>query len=176
MEKRISAKIDNYQVTFKEAQRAWLATNDCTVINKHGEDKTGDFLRYMYDYAQLVLSPDDFRRRKRVTNTIPICDRCIAKRASGDQCTRRKKDGQSFCGTHSKGAPHGVVDKTDTDGDELVKIDIWVEEIHGIQYYLDNSGNVYDPKDIIQSDPNPRILAKWTKDNDGNYHIPSYNI
>ena len=176
MEKRILGKVDNYQRKFKDDIRQWLLNNDISFESNEQDNKMSSFLRYLYDYERLELTKEDFRRRKRVTNAIPLCDRCVAKRASGDQCTRRKKAGHNYCGTHIKGAPHGMVENTDSASNCLQKVDIWVEEIKGIQYYLDKVGNVYDPKDIIESNPTPNILAKWTRDQDGTYHIPAFKI
>lgn len=176
MEKRISNKFDNHQRLFKDALHEWLKKNNCSIVENSENDKTGDFLRFVYDYPRLVLTDTDFKKRKRVTNIIPLCERCIAKRASGDQCTRRRKDGLTFCGTHAKGSPHGIVECNATHVNNSVKIDIWVEEIKGIQYYLDNNGNVYCPKDIIESNTSPKIIANWEKDNLGVYHIPSLGI
>ena len=53
----------------------------------------------------------DFVKRKRVKNTIPTENRCSAKRACGQQCTRRKKGESCFCGTHIKGIPHGEINQ-----------------------------------------------------------------
>ena len=40
---------------------------------------------------------------------VPSSERCMAKRANGEQCTRRKKQDSCYCGTHTKGTPHGTV-------------------------------------------------------------------
>jgi len=175
MEKRISQKVNNHQRKFKDDIREWIVKNNIEFQTKDKSMNVSAFLRFLYDYEQLELTKEDFKRRKRITNIIPISERCIAKRASGDQCTRRKKNGHCYCGTHIKGSPHGIVETTDSNSNCLTKIDIWVEEIKGIQFYLDNAGNVYDPKDIIESNPSPKILAKWSKDKDG-YHIPEFKI
>ena len=42
---------------------------------------------------------------------MPYFDRCVGKKASGEQCTRRKKDNYDLCGTHIKGTPHKRVGK-----------------------------------------------------------------
>ena len=132
MERRIINKVDNHQRCFKDALREWMTNNEMKVVTNTNIDATGDFMRYLYDYTKLELTSDDFKRRKRVTNTIPLSERCIAKRACGDQCTRRKKEGHTYCGTHIKGAPHGIVEKNEVNTLKKVKIDIHVEEIKGI--------------------------------------------
>ena len=49
-------------------------------------------------------------RRRKVWKIIPPDERCCGLRANGQQCTRRKKEGQDkYCGTHIKGTPHGTI-------------------------------------------------------------------
>ena len=77
-------------------------------------------------------------KRKRVKNIVPYCDRCKARRANTEQCSRRKKEDEEFCGTHIKGIPHGRIENNDEDsGPKKKKIQVWVEEIKGITYYID---------------------------------------
>jgi hypothetical protein len=55
-----------------------------------------------------------------------------------------------------------------------VKVDIWAQDIKGIIYYVDKSGNVYDTEDIMKIDKHPkRVIAKYVQDGAGNYSIPS---
>ena len=72
----------------------------------------------------------------------------VPKEASGEQCTRRKKDGCQYCGTHSKGTPHGIVNENEPTN-TTTKIEVSAIDIKGIVYYLDNKENVYDTEDII---------------------------
>jgi len=176
MEKRLTSKIEDYQRVFKDNVREWLSSQCVQVTSKTGDDITGEFLRYLYDYKKLELVSDDFQRRKRVTNAIPLDCRCIAKRANGDQCTRRRKDGKTYCGTHEKGTPHGIVETDESNALATHKVNIWAQDIRGIHYYLDKSNNVYDPSQVIRGDVNPAVIARWSKDSDGQYHIPEYGI
>ena len=76
-----------------------------------------------------------------------------------------------YCGTHSKGTPHGII----TDKEPIItttKIEVSAIDIKGIVYYLDNKGNVYDTEDVISNIKNPRIIAKYIKNGD-DYSIPS---
>jgi hypothetical protein len=41
--------------------------------------------------------------------------------------------------------------------------EIWVEEIQGILYYLDQEKNVYKTEDVEKKMVNPVIIATWTK-------------
>jgi len=115
---------------------------------------------------------EDFLKRKRVKNNVPHCDRCLALRANNEQCSRRKKDDNDYCGTHMKGVPYGVVSGVSSNVSELRKIEVWAQDIKGIIYFIDKTGNVYDPQHVHQNLKNPNIIAKWEKDSQGNYSIP----
>jgi hypothetical protein len=131
---------------------------------------------FVYNYEKLRLGKEDFMERKRVKSVVPIYERCCAKRANGEQCTRRKKDGETYCGTHIKGTPHSIVDEVEceTPTAKNVKVDIWAQDIKGIIYYIDKAGNVYDTEDIMKIDKYPkRIIAKYHQDEAGKYSIPS---
>ena len=107
MNKKINAKITQYIIDFKNNVRDRVLE-----IDEAGDSKKpiSDFIAYLYEYPRLVLTDEDFSKRKREKNTIPILNRCNAKRSCGNQCTRKRKDGFEFCGTHYKGAPHGFVE------------------------------------------------------------------
>jgi hypothetical protein len=132
-------------------------------------------LQHIYDYDRLTLAKEDFMKRKRVKNIVPFCDRCSAKRANGEQCTRRKKEEDEYCGTHMKGTPHGVVDLQDDNKQTTQKIEVWAQDIQGIVYYIDKSMNVYQAEDIISNKSNPKIIAKYVKNGD-TYTIPEFGI
>ncbi len=108
-------------------------------------------------YEPTLLDRADFVKRNRHKNTVPIEERCIAKSAKHDQCTRRRKAGHTCCGTHSKGVPHGLISVTKTEQKELT-----VQEIDGILYYLDES-NVYKTEEVEQKKIDPAIIATWSK-------------
>ena len=101
---------------------------------------------------------------------VPVYERCCAKRASGEQCTRRKKDECQYCGTHSKGTPHGMMSDKEPVSTTR-KVDVNAIDVKGIVYYLDNVGNVYDTEDVISNNNNPRVIAKYIKIGE-EYSIP----
>ena len=162
MEARLINKINNHNLEFKNNIKSWL--NENKVINKKNKNITSDFLKFIFNYEKLILDKNDFKKRKRVKNAIPNCERCNAKRANGEQCTRRKKKNEQFCGTHMKGIPHGIKEDVITNN-EFTNIEIWSEDIQGILYYIDKFNNVYDPNDILTDSKNPEIIAKWEKNN-----------
>ncbi len=171
MEKRINKKVDNYISNFKESIKNQLISE-----NFEDKNKVNDFLSFIYDFERLSLSKEDFVKRKRVKNTVPTINRCSAKRADGDQCTRRRKKDCEFCGTHSKGTPHGLVTENENAGAINEKMDVVAYEIKGIVYYIDKYNNVYNTEDILQGIENPRIIAKSKLDMNGNMCIPEFGL
>ena len=171
MEKRINKKLENYITDFKNNLREKI---DSTLFVDIEKDKN-NILQYIYDYERLNISKEDFSKRKRVKNTVPLFDRCCAKRASNEQCTRKKKTGFEYCGTHIKGTPHGIVLQNDENIQTTNKIEVWAQEIQGIIYFIDDNENVYRTEDIASNICNPKIIAKYVKVADI-YTIPEFNI
>jgi len=163
MERRISKKVNDYIHNFKNEIAEKIKTMDST--------DSSEIMNYVYEYKNFELTKEDFMKRKRVKNMVPVYERCCAKRANGQQCTRRKKDDSQYCGTHSKGTPHGIMNENETVSN-VTKVEVSAIDIKGIVYYLDNEGNVYDTEDIIANKKNPRIIAKYEKNGEV-YSIPS---
>jgi hypothetical protein len=169
MEKRLNTKIEEYITKFKDEIR-----NKMIALNMEDKSKGSDLLQYIYDYDRLCLQKDDFVKRKRVKNSIPNSNRCIAKRANGEQCTRRRKTDCEFCGTHSKGTPHGVI-QSNSSTNVTHKVELFATEIRGIVYYLDSMNNVYKTEDVLDARENPRVVAKYVKIGD-TYTIPELGV
>jgi len=171
MERRINKKLENYITDFKENIK-----QKASEIGLETEPKLSALVQYIYDYERLSLSKEDFMKRKRIKSIVKLSDRCCAKRANGEQCTRRRKDDSSeYCGTHLKGTPHGICDFKEDVKTQGQKIQIFTQEIKGIIYYIDNNYNVYQTEDIIQNKVNPKVIAKYAVNNDI-YSIPEFNI
>jgi hypothetical protein len=170
MEKRLNKKVESYITSFKDSIR-----EKATQLGLSNDIKSTQLLQYIYDYDRLSFGKEDFQKRKRVKNFVPIYDRCCSKRATGEQCTRRRKDDSVYCGTHMKGTPHGIMENSQEPNATTQKIEVWAQDIQGIVYYIDNFNNVYDTADIIKNQINPKIIAKYTK-NGENFVIPELNI
>jgi hypothetical protein len=175
MESRIQTKIDVHLRAFKLSIQDRLRDQNVRVVNDDGDDLTLDFLQMVFDYEGLQLMKEDFQRRRRVKNQVPKTERCCAKRANGEQCTRRRLDSQ-FCGTHKKGAPHGIV--SDEQGQSIQtidKVEIWMQDFNGINYFVDKQHNVYSPEDIVANNINPSVIGRWsiTTDSSG---IDTYQL
>ena len=120
-------------------------------------------------YTIPELNEKDYMKKKRVKNPIPFHEKCVAKAANGEQCSRRKKKGSDFCGTHNKARPHGIITtdpcQQNDDGSSVVKkeIEVWLEDINGIMYWINDIGTVYHPDDIRENIENPRVIAHYEK-------------
>jgi hypothetical protein len=177
MDRRANKKLEAYMLEFKNN------IHDKSVKLGINHDNINKLFQYIYDYERLSFGKDDFTKRKRVKNTLPLFDRCCAKRANNEQCTRRKKDDSIYCGTHLKGTPLGDIDFEEIIIHEPVvieepvivpeivpeivteniqKIEVWGQDIYGIIYYLDNTGNIYQAEDIIINKINPTIIGTYT--------------
>jgi hypothetical protein len=173
MEKRVNTTIQKYVSSFKDDIRKKMMD-----LGIQHTSTTNELIEYIYEYDRLVLQKDDFIKRKRVQNTIPVSNRCSAKRANGEQCTRRRKTDCEFCGTHYKGTPHGMVIFGENAPDHNVsnqKVEVFAQEIKGIVYYLDKYDNVYKTEDILQGKDNPQIIAKCVKKGNA-YTIPEFGL
>ena len=168
MEKRINNKTRAYLHTFKDELKNNIVQLD---VYKQNPLIFADILQLLYDYQPLEFTKVDFQKRKRVKNVVPLCHRCCALRANGEQCTRRKKNSAKFCGTHIKGTPHGEMTEKKPTITHTKKV-VWAQDIKGIIYYIDDENNVYDTQDIIENKVDPKIIAKYVKQ-DEDYIIPA---
>lgn len=173
MEKSINKKLDCFQVRFKEEILSKI--NDLGISEKCPNESL-ILNEFITNYLKFIINKEDLMKRKRVKNEIVENERCNAKRANGEQCSRRKKTGESFCGTHLKGVPHGeIIEKKEKVISE-VKKEVFAQEIKGITYFFDYENNVYDTADIVAGIKDPKIIAKYTKSSTGDVHIPEFNI
>lgn len=172
MERRLNKKTEEYTTEFKNNVKEFASKLGISQL----DNETNSLLQYIYDYKRLEFGKDDLTRRKRVKNAVPFFERCCANRASGEQCTRRKKNEDMYCGTHMKGTPHGIMSNNPEESNAGNKqIEVWAQDIRGIIYYLDKNDNVYQPEDIISNRINPRIIAKYVRNGEV-FSIPSLNV
>ena len=174
MEKRINELTRQYISTFKDDIRGKIIE-----LGIKDTERANELMNYIYEYKRLSFEKEDFMKRRRVKNSVPIENRCNAKRANGEQCTRKRRDDCEFCGTHYKGTPHGIASLADSmDGSSMndsVNLEVFAEEIGGIVYYIDKFKNVYKTDDVLQSKLNPEIIAKWEKTGE-KYIIPEFGL
>jgi hypothetical protein len=162
MEKKLNTRINTFFYKFKDDVKKHITETLVDDLTPHQQAK---IMKFVYAYDIMKITKEDLQRRKRVKNVVPLHCRCCAKRANGEQCTRRRKDESIFCGTHIKGTPHGKMDDEKITPIEK-KVTVWAQDINGIIYYIDNNKNVYDPQDILDNKVNPTVIAKWEKELD----------
>jgi len=160
MEKRLNKKIESYITDFKDSVR-----NKINTLSFEQKPLVNELLEFIYDYERLSLVKDDLVKRKRIKNSIPVNNRCNAKRANGEQCTRRRKNKCEYCGTHMKGTPHGFFQINDSLNNSIQKLEVVAEDICGIIYYIDKFDNVYKTEDILENKQNPTVIAKCVNNN-----------
>jgi len=167
MEKRLNRKIDAaFQDLKHQIKEKMVETK------MHTSSEGTGLLQFIYDFPVFSITKLDLQKRKRVKNSVPFNERCCALRANKEQCTRRKKNGEKFCGTHIKGIPHGEITAGDQVQETTKKVEVWAQDIKGIIYFIDKEGNIYDPQHVHQNLKNPAIIAKYIKI-DGEYKIPN---
>jgi hypothetical protein len=171
MEKRISKKVEDYLSGFKQDIKKLMLE-----YNLHESDNGKLLLQSILDKPNLSFTPEDFIKRQRAKNTVNILERCSAKRANGELCSRKKKKNSIFCGTHCKGTPYGSIDNPNPNPDDTTtynpittpsqqKINIFTIEIQGIIYYIDDNNNAYSMEDILLNKNNPQIIGTIHKEN-----------
>tara|TARA_A100001015_G_C15035260_1_gene735789 strand:- start:2682 stop:3182 length:501 start_codon:yes stop_codon:yes gene_type:complete len=164
MERKLNQKANKYFTSFKDDIAKYIN-------NLNIDDSTkNSFIQTVYEYKRFEITKLDLQKRKRIKNSVPLHERCNALRANGEQCTRRKKGCDKFCGTHTKGTPHGIVDSS-KEQNNITKVKVWQQDINGIIYFLDKNFNVYDPQDVHQNIMNPKIIAKYKVKPNGDYVI-----
>jgi len=166
VERRVNKMIETYISKFKD---------DIRDHTQHLGIKNDALIQYIFDYDRLSLSKEEFSKRKRVKNVVPFFDRCCAKRANSEQCTRKKKNNCEFCGTHMKGTPHGQIEVLGDAKPTTHKVEVYAQDICGIIYYIDKKNNVYQAEDIVGNKVNPKIIAKYVRNGEV-YSIPEFGI
>ena len=158
--------------TFKSDILNVMSNNNYLIKSKH-EDTTREFIEYIKNYKftneESVEEP--------VTN-VTSQDRsnddiCIAKISQGVRCSRKHKKDNVYCGTHIKRQPTGVFEEIVKPSRVKLekKVDIWVQLIRGINYYIDENNNVYNPEHILSLNKNPSVIYKWKLNVASEYEI-----
>jgi hypothetical protein len=158
MEKRVQDKVTSHINSIKGNLSQWVE------VNVEDERLRNGLLNLIAAQTTVELKKDDFSRRRRTTNNVPKFNRCMARLHAGTQCTRRRREGGDFCGTHVRGQPYGIFREGDAAAptEEPAKVSVETVSIKGISYYIDDIGNVYHPQDVINGKVNPRVIASYT--------------
>ena len=170
METRVKNKVETHLTSFKSELLKLIESIESYEIGDKNK------LRNLVEcYPAPNLTKEDFNKRKRTKNNIPLFDRCMACKQNGTQCTRRRKADLKYCGTHEKGQPYGVITSEKTD---LVKpptkVQITVVEVRGVKYYIDSENNIYEPLDVFDNILNPKVIGKYISSGDGDARVEMY--
>ena len=166
MEKRINEKIEIHTKRIKDDIMKKLQS--VLIVEKDKNTILTDMLKYINEYEVLKLTPQDIQASNKPKRM--ICDdlRCKAYRVSGEQCSRRSREGELYCGTHIRNATTDATEKKEAkekpnkkekdcdEGDR--KESVWLVEKDGILGYVDKMGLNYRVEDILKGVKNPRTL------------------
>ena len=72
MERRLNKKTETYITTFKDDIR-----EKATQLNILKNEGVNQLIQYIYDYNRLSFGKEDFQKRKRVKNFVPVFDNMI---------------------------------------------------------------------------------------------------
>lgn len=114
------------------------------------------------------------------TKIIDLDTCCLARKQDGGQCTRRRKDGQDYCGKHVVQRKYGriddneIVSTTETTHISEDKVATWEEKFGEKTFHRDINNIVYDKEKIIGKigkdgclilvDENCKKIGKMLKD------------
>lgn len=176
MRKHLKNKMDKYTNTFKRDVIEWVVKNQGSSNDNSNHMGMNDmnmtnFIKFVNSYEAFndVTAPV-----KKTQSGIGICN---ARRADGEQCTRRiqckngtNTPGLKFCGTHSKGVPYGEIENQVVQP-VIRRRYVFVENINGIGYYVDDKDNIYKTEDVYHNVNDPQIIGIRTKLPSGEYGI-----
>ena len=145
MESRVNKKITFYVNDLKDG-----IINQMKIMKDSTLDLNSQYdsiISYIINYKLLNLQKEDFNKRKRNKNIVNDCEKCKAKRSNGEQCSRRRREGFDFCGTHCKGTPYGVVGESIVTSKRKIVLDGVDKD--GIITYFDTDGKEYPMEELL---------------------------
>ena len=72
MERRITKKVENHAIQFKNAIKDYLTNNKVNMVSDDTENLTSDFLRFVFDYSGVELEKEDFVRLAKDSITLDL--------------------------------------------------------------------------------------------------------
>jgi hypothetical protein len=166
--------MSNHLEEFKADIISFMSSKEYLITYKN-EDMTNLFIEYIKTYKRPEVELKE--ERNITTHTLDEDIRndnlCIAKISQGARCSRKHKNDNVYCGTHMKRQPTGVVEETakPSNANLTKKVDIWIQLIRGINYYIDENNNVYHPEHILSLIQNPSVIYKWKLNETNEYEI-----
>lgn len=132
-------------------------------ILKHISENNSLCLEELYELyitGDPIKFTNEVKKRKQNKKLSP-CELCMARKADGEQCTRRRRDSYEYCGKHKGNLKYGRIDDNNISNSKPAihsQNFIKCEEINinGIDYLIDENKIVYNC-DI----DNPTIVGKY---------------
>ena len=125
------------------------------IADEHSLDKKKLISKYVNNN---MLNNISFKKKKKKNKLEPSL-LCMARKQDGNQCTRRRKGCEEYCGKHIKNRRFGRIDEHSNNIDKLAENDnyimTWVEIFEGDEYLVDSNNVVYS-RDITS----PKIVGK----------------
>jgi hypothetical protein len=74
------------------------------------KDLMNDFLPQTIYFNEIINDLFIKKKKKTTKKCLPCNERCNGRKMDFSQCTRKRKDGTKFCGSHIKNRPNGEID------------------------------------------------------------------
>lgn len=87
-----------------------------------------------------------------ISNNNNNCNKCLARKQDGLQCTRNKKNNSDYCGKHINNRKYGRIDDNNNKDQKYEKTHI--EMINGNNYLIDEDNYVY-----TNNIENPKLIG-----------------
>ena len=107
-----------------------------TILDEISNDYNINNEKLKTKYVDNSFDFSTMKKRKRKQNKLLAkCELCMARKADGLQCTRRRKDDTEFCGKHASNLKYGRVDDEERNNTNQIKCTL--EKINGNSYLVD---------------------------------------
>jgi hypothetical protein len=159
MQSKFSIEDQDITSTLKVLYNSKLHEILDNISDKYGILNTTLYKDYLIDDLDLAaLSCSAVKKKRKKNKVLAACQLCLARKADGERCTRRKKESVDFCGKHSGNLKYGRIDDTDQHPSESF-IQCSSITIDGDQYLIDNKKVVYS-----YNIDNPEIIGGLNTD------------
>ena len=159
MQSKFSIEDQDITSTLKVLYNSKLHEILDNIADKYGILNTTLYKDYLIDDLDLaVLTGSTAKKKRKKNKVLAPAQLCLARKADGDRCTRRKKESADFCGKHSGNLKYGRIDDNDQHPSESY-IQCSAITIDGEQYLIDNKKIVYS-----YNIDNPEIIGGLNTD------------
>jgi hypothetical protein len=131
-----------------------------SISEEYNLDKTKLYDKYLNkNIADSEIKIEVKKKKRKKITKLNNDELCMARKADGLQCTRRRKDTLEFCGKHCKNLKFGRIDDKTKYSNNKEFLKTREEKIDGKNYLIDDKNIVYN-YDIN----NPIIIGKLNPD------------